>query len=143
MKKTLALIFVLILSFYSKAGNLDTIATCNVYYNDSLIKSLTFQNDNLIVIKRKKYKAGDYLAIQYYDDMPCDNCNYNIMVRGEGKMEISNYKFRGKNKLVKIDLKELIDFHSKINNQLFVLFLYELDKKNINNGMRLLRIQID
>lgn len=143
MKKIILLIFVLLLPFYSKAGNLDTIATCNVYYNDSLIKSLTFQNDNLIVIKRKKYKAGDYLAIQYHDDMPCNNCNYNIMVRGKGKMEVSNYKFRGKNKLVKIDLKELIDFHSTINKPLFVLFLYGLDKKNINSGMRLLRIQIE
>jgi len=143
MKKTALVIFILLLPFYSKSSNLDTIATWKVYYNNLLIKNLSDVTNNSIVIQSKNYKTGDYLAILYSDDMPCENCKYACVLTGEGKQEVSRNKFTRKNKLIKIDLKALIDFRPKTHPSWFVIYLYDLNDKNKNNGMRLVTLKID
>ncbi|MBF4516203.1 hypothetical protein IRZ71_07615 [Flavobacterium sp. ANB] len=143
MKKTILILFLLLLPFYSKSSPLDTISTWKVYYNNSLIKNLNEIVDNSIVIKSKEYKTGDYLAIQYFDDMPCQDCKYSFVVIGEGKLEVSRIESKGKNKLIKINLKELMDFRHTTNQPSFVIYLYGLDDKNKNNGKRLVTLKID
>lgn len=143
MKKIILIIFILLLPFCAKSSNCDTIATWKVYYNNSLIKNLSKNVPNSIVIESKEYKTGDYLAIQYFDDMPCTNCNYTLVVIGEGKTEVSRSEFKEKNKLIKINLKDLIDFRVTANQSNFVIYLYGLDAKNNNNGMRMVTLKID
>lgn len=133
--------FILLLPINSKSSPLDTISTWKVYYNNSLIKNLNDFADNSIVIKSKEYKTGDYLAIQYFDDMPCEDCKYSFVVIGEGKLEISRTEFKGKNKIIKFDLKELINFRHTTNQPLFIIYLYGLNDKN--NGKRLVTLKID
>ncbi|MFH6994636.1 hypothetical protein [Flavobacterium sp. FlaQc-48] len=140
MKKIIPVLFILLIPFLSKGNTLDTIATWKVYYNNSLIKNLSVVSDKSIIIDRKKYKSGDYLTIQYFDDMPCESCNYVCVVRGEGKMEISKIKFTGKNKFIKIDLKELQDYLSKTDPSYFSFFLYGPNDKR---GIRLITLKID
>lgn len=142
MKKIILILFFL-LPFYSIGSPLDTISTWKVYYNNSLIKNLNDFADNSIVIKSKEYKTGDYLAIQYFDDMPCEDCKYSFVVIGEGKLEISRTEFKGKNKIIKFDLKELINFRHTTNQSLFIIYLYGLNDKSKNNGKRLVTLKID
>lgn len=89
MKYKTLLLFFLLLPFCSKSSNLDTISTWKVYYNDSLLKIITDNENNTITINSKKYKPGDYLTIQYFDDTSCTNCHFTFVVIGEGKTEIS------------------------------------------------------
>ncbi|WP_291285212.1 hypothetical protein [Flavobacterium sp.] len=143
MKKIILLLFFSLLPFCSKSSNLDTIPTWKVYYNDSLLKFISDNENNSIEIKSSKYKPGDYLAIQYFDDMPCTTCQYSLIVIGEGKLEVTRVESKGKNKLNTIDLKELINFHSKHNQSTFIIYLYGLNDKNKNNGKRLVTLTID
>ncbi|KUJ61958.1 hypothetical protein AR687_10395 [Flavobacteriaceae bacterium CRH] len=143
MKKIIPILFLLLLPFYSKSSPLDTISTWKVYYNNSLIKNFSENTNNSIVIKRKQYKTGDYLAIKYSDDTPCEDCKYAFVVIGEGRLEVSRRESKGKDKLIKIDLKELINFRDTTNQPSFVIYLYELEDKNKNNGKRLVTLKID
>ncbi|WP_374175369.1 hypothetical protein [Flavobacterium tructae] len=143
MKAKILLLFFLLLPFCSKSSNLDTISTWKVYYNDSLLKIITDNGNNSITINSKKYKTGDYLTIQYFDDAPCTNCHYIFVIIGEGKTEISAIESKEKNKPAVINLKELIDFRSKLNQSSFIIYLYEANDKNKNNGKRLVTLTID
>lgn len=143
MKKTILVLLILLLPFYSKGNTLDTIANWKVYYNNLLIKNMNELSDKSIVIDRKKYKSGDYLAIRYSDDTPCEDCKYTCMVRGEGKTEVATIKFTGKDKLIKIDLKDLIDYLPETKPSYFAIFLYGLNDKNKNNGMRLVTLKLN
>lgn len=141
--KIKTLLFLLLFSF--SAAKADTISSWKVFYNNLKICDLTQYTKNNIEIHTSQYKKGDYLAIQYSDDTPCHECEYEMEVVGEGKTTVFKVKFKGKYKLVKIDLKNLIDdnYKSKKNNSLFVVYFSEVDKKGRKDrGMRLLNIQV-
>jgi hypothetical protein len=142
MKKTI-LLFLLLLPFCSKSSTIDTLSHWKIYYNDSLIKTGFINSDNTIVIKSKNYKPGDYLAIRYIDDIPCENCNYSITVVGEARLEVFRSEFKGKSKLRKIDLKELFALRSQTNESFFIIFFYGLNDKYLKRGLRLVTLKIE
>jgi len=84
--RTYILLFFFLLSFVAKA---DTISTWNVFYNSKLLKQYN-ANPSVkeINIKLAKYKSGDYLAIKYRDDMPCNDCKYELSVVTDAKWEV-------------------------------------------------------
>ncbi|TDO95002.1 hypothetical protein [Flavobacterium sp. 245] len=143
MKKIIPFLFFLSLPFCSRSCPIDTISYWKVYHNNVLLKNLNDYTNNSIVIKSKNYKPGDYLAIQYFDDTPCEDCKFALIVRGEGKSEIYRSEFKGENKLIKINLKNLIDFRPKTNPSTFIIYLYELEDKNKKNGQRLITVKIE
>ena len=141
--KIKVLLFIFFFSF--PAAKADTISSWKVFYNNLKICNLTQYTKNNIEIHTSQYKEGDYLAIQYSDDTPCHECEYEMEVVGEGKTTVFKEKFKDEHKLVKIDLKNLIDdnFKSKNSPCLFVVYFSEVDKKGKKDkGMRLLNIQI-
>ncbi len=137
-------ILYLFLLFSFSAAKADTISSWKVFYNNLKICSLTQYTKNNIDIHTSQYKKGDYLAIQYSDDMPCPKCEYEIEVVGEGKITVFKEKLKDKYKLVKIDLEDLMgSYKSKNGYSLFVVYFSEIDKKGKKDkGMRLLNIQI-
>lgn len=138
-------LFTLLILLISLSVKADTISSWKVYYNKTLIKQFNHFTTNKITVKASDYKAGDYLVITYSDDTRCDDCSYEITVVAEGKESIHVEKFKDEYKLVRIDLKQLIDnYKSRNSNSLFVVYFTEIDKKGKRNqGPRLLTIEID
>ncbi|MFC4816727.1 MULTISPECIES: hypothetical protein [unclassified Flavobacterium] len=135
-------LLLLLLSYSAKA---DTITTWNVYYNHKLIKQFKANPEvKEIQIKASDYSSGDYLAIQYGDDMPCHTCSYELTVVAEGKDPIFTLTTKDKYKFMTIDLKAILSkFKSKNGNRFFVVYFTEIDEKGKrNSGSRLFNIKI-
>ena len=126
MKNTITIIFVLI-AFYAKA---DTISTWKVYYNAKLIAEFSeVNNQPEIVFDSDKYKPGDYLSIQYNDDMPCSDCSYEILINTENDgQEVWFNSFKNKYKPIKIGLENLVWEPKTDQLPMVIVYLVEIDK---------------
>jgi hypothetical protein len=141
--RTILIFLIFSISYPSLA---DTIPRLRVYYNDKKIKDLNLRRDNTVKIFYKDYKPKDVLSFQYFDDMKCHNCEYEISVVADGKIEMSTQKIRNKNELVKIDLDLLFNHVKQLKNKkaLFLIYLYTTDaKKNRDNGPRIMSLYIE
>lgn len=141
MKNALIILFTLT-AYFAKA---DTISTCRVYYNDKLLKQLVVDASvKVIKIDSKAYKTGDYLGIQYSDDMPCPECQYEILISTKTDMEVFFIREKDKYKLMKIDLKHIIpDFETDQLDEV-VVDLLEIDKMGSRKTIaRLFEIKIN
>jgi hypothetical protein len=141
--KTKILILFLLTSFFAKA---DTISTWNVFYNNKLIKQFNANpSKKKIEIKLSKYKAGDYLAIKYGDDMPCSDCEYELKIITDTKSEVLKMKTKNKYQLMKIDLKEIIeDFKSWSQQKFYLVYFTEINRKGKrDSGQRLFEIYVE
>ncbi|MBF0693439.1 MAG: hypothetical protein IR153_02730 [Flavobacterium sp.] len=132
--------------FLSTTTKADTITTWKVFYNNKLLKSFV-QDDNPknIHLKVSEYQEGDYLAIQYADDTRYHDCSYELKIVAEGKLEVITMEILDKYKLMKIDLKDIINNHkSNPSHNFFVVYFTEiLIRGKRNSGPRLFNIRID
>ncbi len=119
MKTNILLLF-LLTSFFAKA---DTITTWNVFYNSKLLKQFNANPSRKeIKIKLSEYKVGDYLGVKYGDDMPCDDCKYELEVVTDTKIEVFSLKTKDKYELMKIDLKNVItDFKARRSQKFYIV----------------------
>src|SRR5690606_2271380 len=107
---------------------------------NKLLKSFV-QDDNPknIHLKVSEYQEGDYLAIQYADDTRCHDCSYELKIVTEGKLEVITMEILDKYKLMKIDLKDIINNHkSNPSHNFFVVYFTEISiRGKRNSGPRL------
>ena len=131
-----------LLTYFAKA---DTISTLKVYYNTKLIAELTATgNRSEIIFDSNKYKAGDYLSINYNDDMPCAECKYEILVNTEDDgQEVWFDSFIDKYKPMKIRLENLV-WDSKADQLPIVkVYLVEIEKNGKRKKIELFYIKIE
>ena len=123
----------------------DTIPTWNVYYNNKLLKQFTSNSiSKEIQIEISAYKPGDYIAIEYNDDIPCLECEYEILLKTEHNMEVTFSRFKDKYKLMKFDVKHIIYDSKEDQLDTVVVYLKEIDKNGSgNSGVKLFTIKIN
>jgi len=121
----------------------DTITHWTVYLNN--IKLNTFDNlGNNIKFKSSELKIGDKLSVQYFDDTPCNECTYEIIIRNGYKGELVSKKFKSENDLVELNLTNVLEDDIGRKPRLFLVFFKEFRRgKLINGGLRLFTFTID
>jgi hypothetical protein len=141
--RALVLYLLLSVSFHVQAL---TIPKLSIYYNHKKISDLDLSKGNTFTLDSNNYKKGDFMAIQYFDDKKCSNCNYELLVVAEGKIPISTKKLQDKNQLIKLKLDNFYNHikESKSKRQLFIIYLYTINNKGKrDNGPRLLTLYIE
>lgn len=144
MKKKLLITLFILGSISSRA---DTITSWTFYLNKTKLKTCTDFTQNKITIKANTLKSSDILELEYFDDTPCHNCEYLITIKDEYKGRVSTKKFTGKNNLIKLDLKDILEhYHKQFEGRkvFFLIFIDGINKdKSIKNGRRLLELTLN
>jgi hypothetical protein len=138
--------FTTLLFLFSTFGKVDSVPAWDVFYNNKLIKSFIEGNTRKeMQLKASEYKPGDYLAIHYTDDTPCKGCSYELEIVTDAKTEVFFLKTSDKYKLMKIDLKAIIEeYKSFPRHDFFIVYFTEISKSGKrNSGPRLFTIHLD
>ena len=116
---TILLLTLSISAFSNSVASLDTIATWHVLINDQTIEEYNdFFKLRTIELTKGKIKLSDTLITRYFDDMPCPDCNSELIIKSE-KGEILKtliYSDNGKHefRIVTPEL-QVLAFNSKSN----------------------------
>lgn len=136
-------ILICLLLLFSASSKADTITHWTVYLNGVKLKTFTELGNN-ISFKATQLKAGDKLSVQYFDDMPCSDCTYEIVIRNEFKIELATKKFKKQSELVDLDLTNIFEDNPSKKPKLYLVFFKEFRKgKLINGGQRLFTFTIN
>lgn len=121
------------------------------FLNNKLIKQFNAEPSfKEVKVKMDDYKTGDYLSIEYRDDLQCNNCSYELKVVGNAKIKVFILKTNNINELMKIDLKSIIlNFkHRKklsiYSGSLYIVYFTKIDARGKrDSGQRLFNLEIE
>lgn len=127
MKSSESFIFYIvfiILLFLAERAKSDTIDYYHVYYNNVKIKE--YPNDTIpIIIKKSEIKDSDTLSIRYWNDTPCTNCKFYLVVIDNKKIYVKVTSTTGQGTPLSISMKDILEWSAINLVDNFDIYYYE------------------
>ena len=139
MKKLFFLI--LTLNYISLIAKADTIDYWHVYYNNRKIKEFNQNStDRTIILGLQKIKAKDSLAVRYFNDTPCMECDTFLEFEDSEHNVVMTSKGKGTSNPISFSLKRIIDVEKKINNGSIEIYYFEASSNRKTHRIQLFKI---
>jgi len=105
----------------------DTIGYYHVYYNNIILKNSSDKTgDTLpVVVKKADIKEKDSLTIKYWQDTPCENCKFFLVVIDERKKYVKVTSTIGQASPLSISLSEILKWSENYYNDNFEIYYYK------------------
>lgn len=110
------------LTSFAKA---DTIDFWHVYYNNVKIQEYNQYSKGEIVLKIKDIKKTDSLAVKYFRDTPCEDCETQAEIENGKHFVITKGKGVGTFNPIKISVYDLLQYHLKADKEVYEVFYHE------------------
>lgn len=118
-------ILILAISLLAISAKADTIDYWHVYYNNARIKAFNTYTKGELRLRISDIKKSDSLAIRYFRDTPCAQCETTLTIEDKSSRQISQAYGIGTAQAIKVPVSSLLQYQQHFGEKEFKVFYQE------------------